>query len=101
MQQGIPCLQGVPCGMDFDPTSVTFHHWKVARPQAKHPPSPPQAEPPRPQAQNPLKHKRTRPEGQVLFLLEQVRGIEPPCSAWEADILPLNYTCVTQITWIV
>ena len=26
--------------------------------------------------------------------LEQVRGIEPPCSAWEADILPLNYTCM-------
>ena len=26
--------------------------------------------------------------------LEQVRGIEPPCSAWEADILPLNYTCI-------
>ena len=25
--------------------------------------------------------------------MEQVRGIEPPCSAWEADILPLNYTC--------
>ena len=25
--------------------------------------------------------------------VEQVRGIEPPCSAWEADILPLNYTC--------
>ena len=24
--------------------------------------------------------------------MEQVRGIEPPCSAWEADILPLNYT---------
>ena len=43
MQQGIPCWQGVPCGMDFDPTSATFHHWKVARPQAKHPPSrPPQ-----------------------------------------------------------
>ena len=26
--------------------------------------------------------------------MEQVRGIEPPCSAWEADILPLNYTCM-------
>ena len=25
--------------------------------------------------------------------LEQVTGIEPACSAWEADILPLNYTC--------
>ena len=29
----------------------------------------------------------------VSFFVEQVRGIEPPCSAWEADILPLNYTC--------
>ena len=26
--------------------------------------------------------------------MEQVKGIEPSCSAWEADILPLNYTCV-------
>ena len=24
--------------------------------------------------------------------LERVRGIEPPYSAWEADVLPLNYT---------
>ena len=40
MQQGIPCLQGVPCGMDFDPTSGTFHHWKVPRPQAKQPLTP-------------------------------------------------------------
>jgi hypothetical protein len=23
---------------------------------------------------------------------ERVRGIEPPFSAWEADVLPLNYT---------
>ena len=26
--------------------------------------------------------------------VEQVRGIEPPYSAWEADVLPLNYTCL-------
>ncbi len=26
--------------------------------------------------------------------MEQVRGVEPPYSAWEADILPMNYTCV-------
>ena len=25
-------------------------------------------------------------------LAERVRGIEPPFSAWEADVLPLNYT---------
>ncbi len=25
--------------------------------------------------------------------LEQVAGIEPATSAWEADVLPLNYTC--------
>ena len=29
--------------------------------------------------------------------MEQVMGIEPTCSAWEADILPLNYTCVRNI----
>ena len=25
--------------------------------------------------------------------LEQVMGIEPTRSAWEAEVLPLNYTC--------
>src|SRR6266478_2498515 len=25
---------------------------------------------------------------------ERVRGIEPPCAAWEAAVLPLNYTRV-------
>ena len=29
--------------------------------------------------------------------LEQVRGIEPPYSAWEADVLPMNYTCIACI----
>jgi hypothetical protein len=24
--------------------------------------------------------------------MERVRGIEPPCAAWEAAVLPLNYT---------
>jgi hypothetical protein len=27
--------------------------------------------------------------------MERVRGIEPPYSAWEADVLPLNYTRTT------
>jgi hypothetical protein len=27
--------------------------------------------------------------------LERVTGIEPALSAWEADVLPLNYTRVT------
>lgn len=30
----------------------------------------------------------------AVFTLEQVKGIEPSCSAWEADVLPLNYTCI-------
>lgn len=29
----------------------------------------------------------------MSFFLEQVKGIEPSYSAWEADVLPLNYTC--------
>ncbi len=27
-------------------------------------------------------------------LLEQITGIEPAWSAWEAEVLPLNYICV-------
>ena len=30
-------------------------------------------------------------------LMEQMTGIEPAYSAWEADILPLNYICVFNI----
>ena len=29
--------------------------------------------------------------------VEQVKGIEPSYSAWEADVLPLNYTCVPYV----
>ena len=28
----------------------------------------------------------------AVFYLERVKGIEPSFSAWEADVLPLNYT---------
>ena len=40
-----------------------------------------------------------RKKGSILlyqtfaFLMEQVMGIEPTNSAWEADVMPLNYTC--------
>ena len=26
-----------------------------------------------------------------IFALERIMGVEPTCSAWEADILPMNY----------
>jgi hypothetical protein len=28
--------------------------------------------------------------------LERVKGIEPSCAAWEAAVLPLNYTRVAE-----
>ncbi len=28
--------------------------------------------------------------------MERVKGIEPSCSAWKADVLPLNYTRKTE-----
>ena len=34
-------------------------------------------------------HKKRPPEA-VIFL-ERMRGIEPPLSAWEAGVLPMNY----------
>lgn len=42
----------------------------------------------------PANIKTRRKRQRACDELEQVRGIEPPCSAWEADILPLNYTCI-------
>jgi len=29
--------------------------------------------------------------------LERVMGIEPTCSAWKADVLPLNYTRILKV----
>ena len=29
----------------------------------------------------------------LLHVMEQAAGIEPAHSAWEADVLPLNYAC--------
>ena len=42
---------------------------------------------------SPHDYKKSRStDGSVLRDLERVKGIEPSCSAWEADVLPLNYT---------
>ena len=30
--------------------------------------------------------------------MEQVMGIEPTLAAWKAEVLPLNYTCVSVNT---
>ena len=32
----------------------------------------------------------------LRFVLERVTGIEPALSAWEPDVLPLNYTRVVR-----
>lgn len=33
------------------------------------------------------------------LLLEQATGIEPAWSAWEAEVLPLNYACRCWSWW--
>ena len=39
--------------------------------------------------------KQERRERKMLyFSLERMTGIEPAYSAWEADVLPLNYICI-------
>ena len=35
---------------------------------------------------------------QGIFLLEQMKGIEPSTAAWEAAVLPLNYICAAICT---
>ena len=42
----------------------------------------------------PVVSKTKAPAKAGAFVLEQVKGIEPSYSAWEADVLPLNYTCI-------
>ena len=32
-----------------------------------------------------------------FYLMEQVVGIEPTSSAWKAEVLPLNYTCIYKV----
>ena len=38
-------------------------------------------------------YTKNRRLSRLLFYMEQVKGIEPSTQAWEARILPLNYTC--------
>ena len=40
-----------------------------------------------------FQRNRKTTEISVVLFLEQVMGIEPTNSAWEADVMPLNYTC--------
>ena len=40
-----------------------------------------------------FQRNRKTTEHSVVLFLEQVMGIEPTNSAWEADVMPLNYTC--------
>ena len=35
-------------------------------------------------------HEKEEAAG-FLFFVERIKGVEPSCSAWEADVLPMNY----------
>ena len=36
--------------------------------------------------------KRLSRMRQPVSKMERIKGVEPSCSAWEADVLPMNYT---------
>lgn len=42
---------------------------------------------------------KERASVRILSLLEQVKGVEPSYQAWEACVLPMNYTCVWFFQW--
>ena len=44
-----------------------------------------------------LQQKKTKSGARPLLFLQQVTGIEPAWSAWEAEVLPLNYICARFI----
>lgn len=37
----------------------------------------------------------------AFYFLEQMTGIEPASSAWEAEVLPLNYICMSYLFIII
>ena len=39
--------------------------------------------------------------GRCVHRLERVKGIEPSYEAWEAAVLPLNYTRIAQLALII
>lgn len=39
-------------------------------------------------------HKKKPFHKDFYFLLEQMRGIEPPYQPWQGCVLPLNYICI-------
>ena len=42
-------------------------------------------------------HQKRHLPQQMPFLVEQVKGVEPSYQAWEACVLPMNYTCVETL----
>ena len=47
-----------------------------------------------------LKAKNKPEQRELCSDVERVKGIEPSYSAWEADVLPLNYTRMDRTTMI-
>ena len=41
---------------------------------------------------DPFNHLGTAPNSMCFHTMERVAGVEPALSAWQADVLPLNYT---------
>lgn len=53
----------------------------------------------------PLEHKKDCEEwialsSQFPYLLERMKGVEPSCPAWEAGVLPMNYTRISYFIMI-
>ena len=48
-----------------------------------------------------MQKQGTKKEGRLFrrpSFLEQVKGVEPSYQAWEACVLPMNYTCVSMFS---
>ena len=40
-----------------------------------------------------MQNKKQKPPAKTGGFKKQITGIEPASSAWEADVLPMNYIC--------
>ena len=51
-------------------------------------------------SQNSIQGTKKEPARTLSMVMERMKGVEPSCPAWEAGVLPMNYTRMVEIYFV-
>ena len=51
-------------------------------------------------SQNSIQGTKKEPARALAIHVERMKGVEPSCPAWEAGVLPMNYTRMVEIYFV-